>query len=115
MSHFYHHEDYVMGLYSSQGWGADRYCKNDAEGKAEQARLSGLDAQVRFEEGEYCIYANTDGAGWDFAMRKPVQSFKDQIKSCWKRGVNPRVYNPFLPAGLEEKLGLDYFGGEKAK
>ena len=48
-------------------------------------------------------------------MRKPVQSFKDQIKSCWKRGVNPRVYNPFLPAGLEEKLGLDYFGGEKAK
>ena len=105
MSHFYHHEDYVI--------------ESDVRRQLFIYKWVPVQFLNRglsfFEEGEYCIYANTDGAGWDFAMRKPVQSFKDQIKSCWKRGVNPRVYNPFLPAGLEEKLGLDYFGGEKAK
>jgi hypothetical protein len=95
--------------------GAGRYAKEDAESKAEQARGAGLDAEVRFVDGEfpeYRVFANTDEAGWDLAMRKPVQSLKDWVKSCWKRGVNPRVYNPFLPAGFEEKVGLDYFGNE---
>jgi hypothetical protein len=29
-----------------------------------------------------------------------------------KKGVNPRVYMPFLPHGIEQQLGLDYFGND---
>jgi len=29
--------------------------------------------------------------------------------------VNPRVYNPMLPYGYEEKEGLDCFGHEKGE
>ena len=34
-------------------------------------------------------------------------SLVEQVRMSWRRGVNPRVYNPFLPVGFEEKHGLD--------
>lgn len=37
----------------------------------------------------------------------PIEEF---IRRCWARAWNPRVLDPFLPAGLEDKLGLDYQG-----
>jgi hypothetical protein len=47
-------------------------------------------------------------------IKNKQESLRDWLKNCWKRGVNPRVYNPWLPPGLEDKMGLDYFGNEKA-
>jgi hypothetical protein len=40
----------------------------------------------------------------------PVGEF---MRRCWARAWNPRVLDPFLPAGLEDKLGLDYQGRDK--
>ena len=52
----------------------------------------------------------------ELAKRKPSGfTTRDWLKACWGVGANPRVFNPFLPHGLEEKWGLDYFGGEIAK
>jgi len=44
--------------------------------------------------------------------RRPGPTLREQVRLCWKRGVNPRVYSPFLPHGYEQSVGLDYFGGE---
>jgi hypothetical protein len=46
-------------------------------------------------------------------IKNKKELLRDWLKNCWKRGVNPRVYNPWLPVGLEDKMGLDYFGNEK--
>jgi len=37
-------------------------------------------------------------------------TLREFVKGCWRRGLNPRVYNPFLPHGLEERLGVTYQG-----
>ncbi len=37
----------------------------------------------------------------------------DWVQACWKRGVNPRVYDPFLPHGFEQRHGLDFHGNRK--
>lgn len=34
------------------------------------------------------------------------------VRSCWQKGVNPRVFNPFIPYGFEERHGFDYYGRE---
>lgn len=39
-------------------------------------------------------------------------SMKEWLMLSWRHNCNPRVFNPFVPYGLEEKLGLDYFGNE---
>jgi hypothetical protein len=44
---------------------------------------------------------------------KPDIPLRETVRLCWKRGVNPRVYMPFLPHGYEEQEGLDRFGGER--
>ena len=44
--------------------------------------------------------------------RLPGLTLREWLKRCMQFGANPRVYNPFLPHGLEAKLGLDYFGND---
>lgn len=63
----------------------------------------------------YEIWAQIDETGIEIINRKPGLSLKEWMKQCWGRGVNPRVMNPFIPAGLENKLGIDYFGRDIKK
>ncbi len=110
--------------YMSQGYGASRYAERQAQMVADKARFHGLTAEVRPEGPartesrwgityqDYAVWVNTDEDGWKLLERKPEVPLKEWLRLCWKRGVNPRVYNPFLPAGLEEKLGIDYFGND---
>ncbi len=43
----------------------------------------------------------------------PEPSMVEYVRLCWKRGVNPRVYCPFLPHGFEEEHGLDFQGNQR--
>lgn len=45
-------------------------------------------------------------------VRRLRLTAREEVRLCWKLGVNPRVYNPFLPHGFEEREGLDYFGND---
>ena len=47
------------------------------------------------------------GAALDYVQGP---SLREWLALCWKRGCNPRVYNPWLPHGIEERLGVTYFG-----
>ncbi len=46
----------------------------------------------------------------ELLKHSPAPSLVEQVRLCWARGVNPRVYNPFLPHGFEEKHGISYTG-----
>lgn len=101
--------------YSSQGLGQHKYAHESAQHVADHAAACGVEAFVKCpgKTGDHEVWAHCDPEAWPIVKAKPGQSLKDWIKSCWGRGVNPRVFMPGLPVGLEEKLGLDYFGNEK--
>jgi hypothetical protein len=112
--------------YRSQGFGASNYAEKAAESKADIARFYGFHAEVkpvgsghRTNDGchyqDYGLFVNTTEVGWEMLIRRPGPSLREWLKMCWKRGVNPRVYNPFLPPGVEEKYGIDYFGNDLVK
>lgn len=107
----------------SQGLGVDRYTRNAAQAYVDKATHYGLRAEVRpvgeasvcghgIRHQDYGVFADVDETGWALVDYKPEVPLRDWLKGCWKRGVNPRVYNPFLPHGLEEKLGIDFHGGD---
>ncbi len=118
--------------YHTQGFGAGKYAQMAAEMRADTARVAGIPVEVLEEAREYPGSTRvTDSYGrsanktyrvnrvvvhvmeeLDFKILKfsPRPSVRESVRLCWARGVNPRVYNPWLPFGYEEKVGLDYFG-----
>jgi hypothetical protein len=112
------------GTYNSQGYGAMKYTEEAAERKADHIRLCGFKAEVRPEgklyrdphygvcSQSFAVWANVDRDGYEVLKRKPGLTLRDWVKACWKKGINPRVENPFLPPGIEEKLGIDYYGND---
>ena len=109
--------------YSSQGYGAERYAQAAAQQYVDVAECAGIKAEVlRCEERgptTGCtlvsfevraeVAANLD---LEILSRRPGPTLREQVRLSWKRGVNPRVYNPYLPHDYEARHGLDYFGGE---
>jgi hypothetical protein len=110
--------------YSTQGYGASKYAQGIAEEIADKARAVGLPVRVEREHGErsergtypsarWAVYVETDALTARAIEYLPGPSVREWVRLCWKRGVNPRVYCPFLPVGYEEQAGLDHFGGER--
>ena len=110
--------------FGSQGFGANKYASGMAESIADDARFVGLSAEVRSRVYltttgswpqtymSYDVFVNTTPDGWAAAMMKPRIEMREVIRLCWKRGVNPRVYYPFLPHDFEEKQGIGYLGDD---
>ncbi len=113
----WHLYDSVNSSYHTQGLGADSYARGAAESCAADMTPHGLEAEVRANRREgssftnYEVWVKCDSLDWEIARRRPVL-LRDWVKGCLQRGVNPRVYNPFLPHGIERKLGLDNFGND---
>jgi hypothetical protein len=100
--------------YGSQGFGAAKYAQGAVELVADVARAQGVEVEVRpLDDGRgYQARAKVAGQVDVEILRRKGLSLREQVRMCWKRGVNPRVYNPFLPHGYEERAGLDFYGGE---
>lgn len=119
--------------YHTQGFGAAKYARSSAQQAADDAIFYGLEAEVREvtvpckrysyggwrSRGEYDstrlkfeVWVRTDPLSLRIIENKPGVPLRDWIRTCWSRGVNPRVYAPMLPAGWEEEHGLDYFGND---
>ena len=107
-----------VSSYNSQGFGANKYAKGACENYAQKAIHYGFETEVRHnKEGieSYDCYVGATQLALDILEEKPEIPLREWVKSQWKRGVNPRVLCPFLPAGYEDEEGLDYFGGERVK
>jgi hypothetical protein len=112
--------------YHTQGFGANKYARNSVQFVADKAIFYGLLAEVREIDSHnvqswssgmmtyirYGVFINTTEIGFKQLSYRHDIPMREWVKSCWKNGVNPRVYNPWLPHGYEESVGLDYFGGE---
>jgi hypothetical protein len=104
----------------SQGYGANAYARNDAERKADKARLHGLEVTVVTIEKEetdrsvetYGVFAQTTEVGKLLLQFREEPDLRSEVAMMWKRGANPRVYMPFLPHGYEASVGLDMFGND---
>jgi len=114
--------------YRSQGWGAAKYAKADAESRLQDfllhvpegrvdSQFHKFDQPVRCAGGspslgwhEYHVMVPTTEIGAEILKRKPERPLREYVRDCWGRGVNPRVYLPFLPHGYEEQVGIDHFG-----
>jgi hypothetical protein len=125
----YHLYDTVWeSTYSSQGFGSYNYARKRAEMVLAEVEYSGIPAKIEektkyydrtgapfFSKGSHTvfkIYVQADKLNREILRYKPSLSIKDVVRMCWKKGVNPRVYYPFLPHGYEEKVGIDYFGND---
>lgn len=116
------------GSYSTQGLGADTYARGAAELEAVQIEIkTGIKARVRKIEiprpanpgwhyvhtSDYVVEVQVrEGLDLKLIQYAPSIPIRDFMKACWSRGLNPRVYQPFLPYGLEAKLGIDYMGND---
>lgn len=113
--------------YSTQGYGASRYARASADMAASELRTLGVDARIErrvlpgapaargpwstYEPGEhFVVLAHLASIADVELVRRRKVPLRAWVAACWAAGVNPRVYDPFLPAGLEERLGLDYQG-----
>lgn len=120
------HDRVPSGRYRTQGWGALRYARDDAQRTVDKAVAHGLVAEVRagtytsrtdsyghaYDDQEFTVWANTDEAGWTLLSYKPELPLREIVRRCWARGTNPRVTMWWLPSGYEESVALEYFGGE---
>jgi len=97
--------------YSSQAYGAGKYARAAAETEADKARAHGLTVVVRerpdprpANAGSYWtpapdfeVWVNTSSLGAEILRYKPCcEDIVEWAARCWKRGTNPKVYNPFL-------------------
>lgn len=111
-------ESVWVSTYSTQGpSGASRYAAGRAEIIAEEVREYGIQSEVRrtvaMGDSYEVIVMVAEELDIQILRYAPAKlTLKEWVRRCWAKGVNPRVYNPWLPHGFEEKAGLDYFGGE---
>ncbi len=102
---------FYAGAYRSTGSG-DKYHLADIDMETEW--LDSLGVRWRLD-GEIMLVA-LDLVGVEMLRYHPKsQSLRDWVKGCWRRGVNPRVYSPYLPHEFEQQNGLDYFGNDLKK
>lgn len=104
-----------VSTFYSQGFGAERYAMASADGDADVARLYGVEVRVvpSPSDREYLVQVLVAGQrDIEILTRRPGPSMREQIRAALRRGANVRVLHPYLPPGLEEKLGLDHFGND---
>lgn len=115
-------EESWVSTYSTQGWGAESYARNAMKVAALVPMHFNIETEVVKNPGSseftsgYVVAVKVESMlDVEIMKRKPAISFRDWMKACWKTGANPRVFNPWLPHGLEEKLGIDYHGNDIAR
>lgn len=107
------------GDYRSQGFGCHKYARSQAEDYLDKAKSYGVAGHLRevlvcegkdtfgwsFRVVDYEVWVATDEAGVEILDRKPYKvSLKEWNQKCQDRGVNIRVYLPFMSDEQEEYL-----------
>lgn len=94
------------------------YARRAAHMTASELETHGVIARVEpAPKGEYPSFrdfrvevAVESDLDVEVLRRLPGPSPREWLKACWRNGINPRVINPYLPHGLEAKLGIDHQG-----
>lgn len=116
--------DVNSSSYHTQGFGAASYARNNAKIHARDLEFHGIEVEVREVTGEtfktygafgrsvtpvtFEVWAKCSDLDYQIARYKEGMTLAQQLQWCWNRQVNPRVYYPMLPHGLEERLGVSF-------
>ncbi len=122
------YSDSSSSSYGSQGFGAVKYAREEAEGKLAHLTHYGIPAEIRKVDHEpyvscgwtmdgatFTVYAAIPESLCEVVRRKSGPSLREIVAGYWRKGANPRVFMPLLPAGYEKSVGLDYFGNDIKK
>lgn len=109
-----------ISTYSSQGFGAETYAQGAARvfmmhifHCAPNARIEKIHSTTTGKVQGFAVYVSVeDPIDAEIIKRKPGLTTREWVKACWKTGINPRVLNPWLPVGYEERNGIDYAGND---
>jgi hypothetical protein len=97
------------------GGSSHKYAHQAARQIADCCAAAGIPARAAcLEYDSHDVEALCTPESWEIIRRKRSGSLREWLRSCLKAGCNPRVFDPFLPAGIEEKSGLDLFGNDMA-
>lgn len=115
--------------FATQGLGAESYARGDAErarirmsstgARVEVVRCPKLDEKgnervskygIRYPDFEVRAYV---ASALDVAILKRLYlGLREEVRLCWKNGMNPRVLYGSLPFDYEERNDLDRFGND---
>ena len=117
--------------YASQGWGANSYARGRAQLYEVELLALGIEAvrivEVPRESTEALGRKRRLPPDWrvevqvedlldvEILRHRPPLTEREFVRECWRRGLNPRVYMPWLDHDAEARYGLDYQGREVAK
>jgi len=112
---WYYLDSRRAGDYRSQGYSALHYARGSVQLVADVARAEGFVDDVDLvvltvDDVVLAAVRVADAVDAEILRRCPPPPLREQVRRSWARGVNPRVFNPFLPHGYEEQVGIDYFG-----
>jgi hypothetical protein len=102
-----------ISTYRSQGYGAERYTGGLADIDLGFVESHGIEAAVVHDSNgldSYDVLVMVEDSIDVEILKAQDFSIRDFLKACWSRALDPRVFNPYLPHGLEEKLGIDFQG-----
>ncbi len=95
------------GTYGSQGYGAMKYAEGILVPLVDMLERRGFECHIRqinyqrgtgmfaIDHADYELWANCQP--WMFDAAHRCLSLSDSVESLKRRGINPLVYNPFLP------------------
>lgn len=93
--------------YNSQGFGRYKYAKHSLDQYLDLLLNARYSANIVEEEGEfdvvYKLVANCEPYILDVLQRRNPFDELEWAINCWRNGVNPKVYNPFLDNDIYEK------------
>jgi hypothetical protein len=100
--------------YWSQGFGASTYAKNAVKVYLQDLEKEGIDCKIEERNVEhigewsvhsanYVLMAKIEPWQFDCILRRTKYDPLQWAVDCWKRGVNPKVYNPFLSDEIFDK------------
>jgi hypothetical protein len=103
--------------YYTQGMGARKYARSDAETQADKFRACNIpveviETNVSIDNAKYDVFAACSQDLATLIMYFKTIDASMLIANQIKRGTNPRVYWPFMPDGAEKALGIDEFGNK---
>lgn len=84
----------------------------DVEAKQALARASRALGETQRSWADFLVFVMVESEVDAEMLRRRGEELRPWLQRCLKRGTNPRVYQPFLPHGIEAKLGLDHFGND---
>jgi hypothetical protein len=97
------------GAFSTQP-GAVHYAEQFANVLIHEAATGGIVATKERVPHGWRVVVPLDTVCCEVLKMRAGLPTSEFIRLCWKHGINPRCILPF-PHGLEEKYGLDFFGG----